>query len=54
MCDAHDLQQLPILAKRIRSQILRATGRAGSGHPTSSLSAVELMSTLLFGGFFSY
>ncbi len=49
-----DFQELQVLAKRIRSLILRATGRAGSGHPTSSLSAVELMATLMFGGTFAY
>lgn len=42
------------LAKLIRSSILRATTRAGSGHPTSSLSATELMTALLFGGIFRY
>lgn len=31
-----------------------SSSRAGSGHPTSSLSAVELMGTLLFGGFFRF
>ena len=47
-------EHLEAVARRIRSLILRATGRAGSGHPTSSLSAVELMTTLMFGGFFYY
>ena len=42
------------LARRIRYLILRATGQAGSGHPTSSLSAVELMTALFFGGTFRY
>jgi len=46
--------QLERLARRIRALILRATGRAGSGHPTSSLSAVELMAVLMFGGAFRY
>jgi transketolase len=49
-----DLEMLTRIATRIRWLILSATGRAGSGHPTSSLSAVELMSGLLFGGFFRY
>jgi len=40
------------LSKLMRYFILVSTTRAGSGHPTSSLSAVELMSTLFFGGFF--
>lgn len=49
-----DSQLLTRLATRIRWLILRATGEAGSGHPTSSLSAVELMTVLLFGDFFRY
>ncbi len=40
------------LAKLIRYYILVSTTTAGSGHPTSSLSAVELMTVLMFGGFF--
>jgi transketolase len=36
------------LAKLIRYNILLATTTAGSGHVTSSLSAVELMVTLFF------
>jgi transketolase len=49
-----ETQTLTRIGKRMRWLILSATGRAGSGHPTSSLSAVELMSSLLFGGFFRY
>jgi len=44
-----DIEQLARLA---RLNILRMTTRAGSGHPTSSLSSVELLATLFFGGFF--
>jgi transketolase len=40
------------LAKLIRYFILASTTEAGSGHPTSSLSATDLMTALLFGGFF--
>lgn len=43
---------LPELARFVRSHILRATTAAGSGHPTSSLSATDLMVALLFGGVF--
>ena len=43
---------LQALAKRIRYNILASTTRAGSGHASSSLSAVELATMLLFGGFF--
>ncbi len=37
------------LQNLLRTWILEMTTAAGSGHPTSSLSAVELMSALLFG-----
>ena len=47
----NDLEKL---AKLIRYYILLSSTTAGSGHPTSSLSAVELMTTLMFGGFFRY
>jgi transketolase len=43
-----DQSSLEILTRRIRSDILTMTTTAGSGHPTSSLSAVELMTTLFF------
>lgn len=42
------------LAKLIRYWCLTATTAAGSGHPTSSLSAVDLMAMLMFGGFFCF
>jgi transketolase len=42
------------LAKLVRYFILISTTRAGSGHPTSSLSATDPMTTLLFGGFFHF
>jgi len=40
------------LCKRIRRSILTSTTAAGSGHPSSCLSAVELMTTLFFDGRF--
>jgi len=39
------------ICKLIRYDILTSTTAAGSGHPTTSLSAVELMTTLFFGGY---
>ena len=39
------------LAKLVRYYILISTTEAGSGHPTSSLSATDLMTVLMFGGF---
>ncbi|WP_255342636.1 transketolase [Anaeromyxobacter sp. Fw109-5] len=37
------------LATQLRADSIRATTRAGSGHPTSSLSAADLMAVLLAG-----
>jgi transketolase len=45
---------LPALAKLIRYYILTSTTAAGSGHPTSSLSATDLMTSLMFGGCFKF
>src|SRR3990167_9149647 len=42
------------ISKLLRYYILKMTTAAGSGHATSSLSAVELMATLCFGGTFRY
>lgn len=47
-------QQLGAIAQQIRRWIVASTGQAGSGHPTSSMSAVELMTGLFFGGYFRY
>ena len=47
-------QDLRQIAANMRRWILRCTNQAGSGHPTSSLSAVELMVALLFDGHFRY
>lgn len=41
-------------ARVIRRHIVESTTEAGSGHPSSSLSAVELMVGLYFGGVLSY
>ncbi len=49
-----DLRRLENLAKLVRSSCLIATTEAGSGHPTSSLSAADLMTALLFGGSFRF
>lgn len=48
------MNDLEGLAKLIRYYSLVSTTEAGSGHPTSSLSAAELMTGLLFGGTFRY
>jgi transketolase len=40
--------ELKKVARSIRRHIITMTGRAGSGHPGGSLSAVEIMTTLYF------
>jgi len=50
----NDFNKIERLSRLIRYYILVSTTNAGSGHPTSSFSAVELMSTLFFGGFFKF
>lgn len=49
-----DIGHLEKLTRLIRYYILSATNQAGSGHPTSSLSAAELMAGLVFGGAFRF
>ncbi len=44
------MTKLEKIAQLARYYILISTTSAGSGHPTSSLSATELMVTLMFGG----
>ncbi len=48
------IDKLKVKAKQVRYFILVSSSKAGSGHPTSSLSAVELTVTLFFGGFFHF
>ena len=52
--DRKGMEKLEKLATLIRYYILTMTTEAGSGHPTSSLSATELMVCLLFGGIFRF
>jgi transketolase len=49
-----DVSQLEAHARSIRKGIITSTTAAGSGHPTSSLSAVEILTALYFGGFLRY
>jgi len=49
-----DKTKLEKLAKLVRYYSLLSCTEAGSGHRTSSLSAVELMVGLMFGGSFKY
>ncbi len=48
------IEQLKEKAKILRRHIVRMTTEAGSGHPTSSLSAVEVVTALYFGGFLKH
>ena len=48
------MNNLENIAKLIRYYSLVMSTEAGSGHPTSSLSAADLMTGLLFGGTFRY
>jgi transketolase len=46
--------ELAEIARRLRSHIVRATTAAASGHPSSSLSMVEILTVLYFGGVLRY
>ncbi len=48
------MEDLEKLAKLIRYYCLVSTSAAGSGHLTSCLSAVDLMTVLFFGGFLKF
>jgi len=49
-----DIPALKELARELRLDILESTTRAGSGHPSSSWSAVEILTALYFGGILRY
>lgn len=51
---AHTRSELEAVARRLRRLIITSTTAAGSGHPTSSLSAVEIVTALYFGGILRY
>lgn len=46
-----DLAKLEATAKEIRRKIIKITTEAGSGHPSSSMSATEVVTALYFGDF---
>ena len=48
------METLPEIAKLVRYYCIKQTTEAGSGHLTSSLSSVELMTALFFGGFLKF
>lgn len=49
-----DVPALEDIARDLRLDILEMTTRAGSGHPSSSFSSVEIVTALLFGGVLHY
>ena len=51
---AATLSELTAKGRVLRQHIIRMTTAAGSGHPSSSLSAVEVVNALYFGGFMKY
>jgi transketolase len=51
---ALSLAELQAKARAIRKDIITSTTTAGSGHPTSSLSGVEIATALYFGGILRY
>jgi transketolase len=48
------LDSLKEIARDLRLDILEMTTKAGSGHPSSSFSAVEILAVLYFGGVLQY
>jgi transketolase len=54
MQDRNKLEKLEKIGKLIRWYSLAMSTEAGSGHPTSSMSATDLMAGLFFGGAFRY
>jgi len=51
---ALSVEELKSKANDIRMQIVRITTAAASGHPSSSLSATDVVTALYFGGFMKY
>lgn len=48
------LQELQTLSKKLSRQIIEMTTKAGSGHPSSSISMIEILAALYFGGVMDY
>jgi transketolase len=49
-----DTKKLNEIARELRLDILESTSRAGSGHPSSSFSSVEILTVLFFAGILRY
>lgn len=52
--NAQSTEALQELAQRLSRDIIEMTTEAGSGHPSSSLSAIDIMTALYFGGIMNY
>ena len=50
----YSLTELNEIARDLRLDILDMTTKAGSGHPSSSFSAVEILTAIYFGGILNY
>jgi transketolase len=50
----YGIEELQETAWKLSRQIIRMTTKAGSGHPSSSLSAIDVLVTLYFGGVMCY
>lgn len=48
------IQELEEISYRLSREIIQITTRAGSGHPSSSLSAIDVLTGLFFGGVLRY
>jgi transketolase len=51
---SYDPMTLKEIARSLRLDILDTTTRAGSGHPSSSFSSVEIVTAIYFGGILRY
>jgi transketolase len=49
-----DAGRLEEITRRLRRHIITSTSAAGSGHPSTSMSMVELLTVLYFGGVLRY
>ena len=54
MADELNIPRLKEIARQMRLDIISMTTAAGSGHPSSSLSMVEILTILYFGGEMKY
>ena len=49
-----DTKKLNKIARELRLDVLESTSKAGSGHPSSSFSSVEILTVLFFAGILRY